>query len=312
MRSVPALIKREILESKNSFVLTPLILAGIAITLVSLTLLGFGNMQFIDGMQENGVQTFSDLIVQMQKHRPDDWREAMMVGYWVVTMPVWAVMPFVIFFGLLGSLYEERRDRSILFWKSMPVPDWQEVLVKLAVPLLVVPLIFLMIAILAQIIIATLFTVVLAVQGGDIGAVWPFGLMLKVWFSSVGANLLFALWGLPLTAWVLFVSSFAARMPFMWAVLPPALIVIVEGMFSNTAMFGKWLAIHAGAWLGETIDQYAGHQMINGPREVLIKLTGGPFFEMLAQSMINVQFWFGLIIAAGFVYGAVYMRKQAL
>src|SRR3546814_20822192 len=40
------------------------------------------------------------------------------------------VLGFVVFFYCLGALYDDRRDRSILFWKSLPVSDASTVLSK--------------------------------------------------------------------------------------------------------------------------------------------------------------------------------------
>lgn len=310
MNMVSALVKRELLEGKNGYVLAPIILAAIALVLVVLTVFGFGDMQIFHDAEELGVYSLKDVIEKAQLHRPDDWPAVIMVGYWVMSMPVWVVLPFIMFFGLLGALYEERRDRSILFWKSMPVADWQEVLVKLAVPLFVVPLVFLVVVAIAQLAIALFMSIVLLFQGGDVFAVWPIGLMLQAWFASIGGGVIYGLWLLPVAAWVLFVSSFAGRMPFMWAVLPPVLIIVVEAMFFGDFQFAEWISLHIGGWM-----QYMNvpeMENIDGPHEVLMTLRGGPFWSKIALTFQSIYFWLGLLIGAGFIYGAIQMRKKAL
>ncbi len=310
MSTTDALIKREILEGKNGFILVPMILAAIAIVLVMLTLMGFGKMEFFHGAEAHGILSFSDAITKMQEARPDDWPAGIMVGYWVMTMPVWIVLPFVVFFSLLGTLYEERRDRSILFWKSMPVPDWQEVLVKLAVPVFVAPIMYLIVAIAAQFVIALLLSFVLLFQGGDISALWPIGLMIEVWSSGVGGGLVYGLWLLPIAGWVLFVSSFAGRMPFMWAVLPPLLLMIIEAMFFDSHEVLRWISVHLGGWMDLIGPGDLDH--VDGPRDILRLLMGGPFVSKLGATFMNLNFWTGLVVGAGFIYGAITMRKKAL
>lgn len=310
MNTILALIRREILEGRNGFVLTPVILAVIAMVLVSLTLMGFGQMAFFEGAEAHNVLSFRDAVERMQYHRPDDWPAGVMAGYWLMTMPVWIVLPFIVFFSLLGTLYEERRDRSILFWKSMPVPDWQEVLVKLAVPVFIVPIIYLVVTISAQLLIAVLLSVVMLVQGGDISAMWPIGLMFEVWLSGIGGGFVYGLWLLPIAAWVLFVSSFADRMPFMWAVLPPVLLIVIEAMFNGSYGFMRWVFMHGGGWMRSMRISHL--EDFDGPREMLMAVSGGPFTDILARSVMHGHFWTGLLIAAAFTYGAIVMRKKAL
>src|SRR5260370_42562485 len=55
------------------------------------------------------------------------------------------MMIFIVFivgvFYCLDALHGERRDRSILFWKSLPVSDLTTVLSKVTIPLVVLPLV---------------------------------------------------------------------------------------------------------------------------------------------------------------------------
>jgi len=310
MNIVSALVKREILEGKNGYIRVPAILAVITLILVTLSVLGFGQMELFAGARAESIQNLADAITLLQQENPGEWPAAIMVGYWFMSSPVWVVLPFVVFFSLLGTLYEERRDRSVLFWKSMPVADWQEVLVKLAVPVIIAPLIYLAVTAVAQVLVALLLSIIVLAQGGSFFDMWPLGLMVQVWFSSVGSAILFAFWAMPLAAWVLFVSSFAERMPFMWAALPPVLIVVVEALFLDSGMFAQWFITHIGGWVdGGWIDN--GYQVdVDGPREMLMQLTGGSFINTFVATLGNIQFWIGLIIAAGFTYGAIHMRKH--
>src|SRR5438477_10044797 len=75
-------------------------------------------------------------------------------------------------FYCLDALYGERRDRSILFWKSTPVSDWTTVLSKMAIPLIILPLVTFAITIATQLIMLLLNSAVLLANGKDAAAPW--------------------------------------------------------------------------------------------------------------------------------------------
>lgn len=309
MNIFKALVKREVLDGKNSYIGVPVILAGITIALLFLTALGFGNMIYFDGMEQEGISNLGDAISKAYAEEPRELPTGVSIMYWVMSLLVWFALPFVIFFSLLGTLYEERRDRSILFWKSMPVADWQEVLAKLFTPLVVAPLIYLSVTIAAQLLIAIFLSIVVLFQGGPMLEMLPLGLMITSWFSVIGHYLLGTLWALPFLAWVLMVSAYASRMPFMWAVLPPIALIAVEAIFFNTSNFARWLGTYLGGWREGLEDRIAVN--IDGPRDLFNLITGGALSESLAITMTSPMFWIGLIIAGGFTYGAIELRKRA-
>ncbi|MBV1900822.1 MAG: hypothetical protein KUG56_04030, partial [Kordiimonadaceae bacterium] len=168
MRIFKALVKREILDGKNGYLRVPVILAGITVALFILSVLGFGKMEIFDGMQGKSFESLGDVLAHLETKSAGERAAAITGGYWAMTMLPFVAFPFVVFFSLLGSLYEERRDRSILFWKSMPIADWQEVAVKLFVPVVVAPVIFLLVVIASQLIIAVFLSLISVFQGGPL------------------------------------------------------------------------------------------------------------------------------------------------
>src|SRR5882762_1584727 len=141
-------------------------------------------------------------------------------------------------FYSLDALYGERRDRSILFWKSLPVSDLITVLSKLAIPLLILPLLSFAISLATQFIMLVLSSVILAGSGVDIAALWT-----GVSFFRVSIVLLYhlltvhGLYYAPIYGWLLMVSAWAPRAPFIWAFLPPFVICGVEKIAFNTTYF---------------------------------------------------------------------------
>jgi len=312
MNIFKALVMREILDGKNGYIRVPIILAAVTIVLLFLSSIGFGNAIHFDGMEREGIGNLGDAIALGVEKEGNDMPAGITIGYWFMTALPWVAFPFVVFFSLLGSLYEERRDRSILFWKSMPTADWQEVLAKLFVPIIIAPLIFLAVVIASQLVIALLLSIVVLFQGGPMLEMWPLGLMIKTWFAGISMYYVHALWALPLFAWVSLVSVYASRMPFLWAVLAPAILIAVEAIFFETHRIGQWVGIHMGGWMEGAFRHYGGQREPNGPREVLEALMGGPQWDALTYSLGSLHFWAGLAIAGGFVYATIEMRKRAI
>jgi ABC-2 type transport system permease protein len=147
-------------------------------------------------------------------------------------------------FYSLDALYGERRDRSILFWKSMPVSDLTTVLSKLAIPLVIIPVLSFAIAVVTQFIMLLLASTVLVGSGANIAALWTqqsvFRFSLELFYHMLTVH---GLWYAPLYAWLLLVSAAAPRAPFVWAVFPPFVIWGVEKMAFNTTYFLSLLKV---------------------------------------------------------------------
>lgn len=309
MSTYVALVKREILDNKNVFIWVPLILAGITLSLVVLSALGVGQLNLLDEIRDHDIKNLGEALKYAKEREPDELPSAITGGYWLVTFLTWAFLPVVLFFSLLGTLHEERRDRSILFWKSMPVDDWQEVLAKFVTIVFFAPLIFLAVAAAVQLVTAFFLSFLVLFQGGPVLSLWPLGLMIVSWFSAFGQYLVWVLWALPLLAWVLFVSAYANRLPFLWAILTPVVIIAVEGMFFETYEFARWIAIQLGGW-----QDFAYREIVDdleGPRDVLNLVFGQAQWAAFKYSVTSPRLWVGLVIAAGFVFGSIELRKRA-
>ena len=157
--------------------------------------------------------------------------------------PIMLVCFAVGFFYCLDALYGERRDRSILFWKSLPVSDTTTVMAKAAIPLLVLPLIALVLSIVTVALLLFLGSMVMTGAGMNPVRLWA---AVRSAASPVimGYGLaVHTLWFAPMYAWVLLVSAWARRMPLLWALLPGFMAVLAERLLFNTtyiAGFIKW------------------------------------------------------------------------
>jgi len=158
-----------------------------------------------------------------------------------VVVPILLVTVLVLFFYLLDSLYADRRDRSVLFWKSMPVSDAATVLSKAVTALVAAPLWVWLLSLLTGLLVFG--AVAVKVAGTPMAVLGNFHL--GVWFVlqlTILQNLLIAaLWYAPIAAWLLLASAWAKRGPFLWAVVPPVLLMLFENLAFDTYHVGVFI-----------------------------------------------------------------------
>ncbi len=199
-------------------------------------------------------------------------------------------------FYSLEALYGERRDRSILFWKSLPVSDLTTVLSKVAVPIVILPLLSFVITVATQFVMLLLSSVVLLGSGLSVSTLWAqssfFHVSLMLLYHIVTVH---GLWYAPFYGWLLMISAWSPRLPFLWAFLPPFAIYGVEKIAFNTSHFLDMLL-----------------RRLTGP-----EASTSPGSTLMAQmaALTPVQFlsepglWIGLVIAVVFLAVAVRLRR---
>ena len=193
---------------------------------------------------------------------------------------------------LLSSLYTDRKDRSILFWRSMPVSEWEEVLSKLGVALVVAPAIFIVASMLIQL--AYVLIAMLLVWRMDMD---PMALILDniefgaLLFNQLAGWLLTAALIAPLYAWLLLASAAAKRSPFFLAIAPVVAIIVVEKVFLGTEV------------IGTAIDNHIPHYTDN---------AGSVGFYLHGPDWSSINYFsmfLGLVFAAAALTGTVYLRR---
>ena len=213
------------------------------------------------------------------------------------------MMIFIVFivgvFYCLDALHGERRDRSILFWKSLPVSDLTTVLSKVTIPLVVLPLVSFAITICVQLIMLLETSVALIVHGVSPATTWAHVPVFQNWLVLLYGLVVLALWHAPIYGWLLLVSGWARRATFLWAVLPLVAIGILEKIAFNTSHFASLVkdrllgfAPHAFGFHGR------GHPTIDS----LSQLTPGAYLS-------SPGLWIGLVFAAVFIAAAVRLRR---
>ncbi len=262
-----SLLKREFWEHRNSFVLLPVGLAGLLVLVMVVALIFRDNINMKISMDANTSETVTAVADPDQRHFSINFTEgeATIVAegdadfasqfnnhqktlnsglygiHGLFLMTAW----WVVVFYLLGSLYTDRRDRSILFWKSMPISETQTVFTKLIVGLLAVPLIMTLASWVVQVfyVIAAMFFA--SYLGHDPWeTIWPNINIAGSFFKQIGLVMIVSLWLLPLCSWFMAASAFAKRSPFLVATLPIVGIIAIEGIIFGGTYFAEFVAEH--------------------------------------------------------------------
>ena len=198
-------------------------------------------------------------------------------------------------FYCLDALHGERRDRSILFWKSLPVSDLTTVLSKASIPLVVLPLITFAIVFATQLIMTLSSSAVLTANGLSGGTWTPLSQGSLVLLYGLAA---LALWHAPIYGWLLLVSGWARRTVFLWAVLPPLVLCIVERITLGTSHFGSLVMKRLMGFAPGAFDFNLHHSIAI---DSLTQLTPGRYLS-------TPGLWIGLVVAAAFLAVAVRLR----
>jgi ABC-2 type transport system permease protein len=212
------------------------------------------------------------------------------------------VLIFTVFivgvFYCLDALYGERRDRSIMFWKSLPVSDLTTVLSKASIPLVILPMITFAIIVVTHFVMLLWSSVVL-LTSGLAGTTWTRFNLLEQSLILLYSLIALALWHAPIYGWLLLVSGWARRATFLWAVLPLFAISIFEKITFNTAHFASMLGHRLTGFAAEAFDfQGQHHPDIHS----LAQLTPGRYLS-------TPDLWLGLAFAAAFIFAAVRLRR---
>jgi ABC-2 type transport system permease protein len=221
-----------------------------------------------------------------------------MVPFGIAAAAVLVTTGIVAVFYCLGTLYNERRDRSILFWKSMPVSDLVTLLSKACVPMIALPIVGFVVICATQLVMLLLSAAAVTAYGLD-ASLWMQVPLLRIWYLIFYAIVTGALWYAPVYGWLLVLSAWAKRGPFLWAVLPPLAISVVEKLAFDTNYFFDLLHYRLGIPFAQAFVAMPHHMKVfQWPEPDPAKYFATP------------GLWVGLVFAVGFFFLAVWLRRR--
>lgn len=202
-------------------------------------------------------------------------------------------------FYCLDALNGERRDRSILFWKSMPVSDRLTVFSKAGIPLVVQPLLSFVLALFAQCLMLMWSTIVLAGAGMSPVSLWSRVPIAQLTFVMFYGLLVHTLWYAPIFAYLLLISAWAKRAMILWAVLPFFVVGAIEHIVFHTSAVADLLKYRFAGAMTEAFRVNAATQPVNSAGDL------APINFLCTPGL-----WLGLIFAAACLAGAIRLRRD--
>jgi ABC-2 type transport system permease protein len=312
MKRLLALMKREFWENKGAFRTTPLVIGGLFLVAMLMFLITFNHF-------DHEFQSLKELLRFIAQQDAGLRDKVLYVANIEISVFFSTVLAFVVFFYLLGSLYDDRKDRSILFWKSLPASDTLTIGSKLLSAMIVAPLIFWIVYVITHIVIMLLTSVLVMVLGENPWTLFlSLGSPFEVWSLVLLSYFAQSIWALPLYAWLMLVSAFAPRIPLLFAVLPPVVLGVLE----------LWLDFLKTFTLSDNLFGLFGHWFANGPM-----IMGGGEFDNeftpvlgvpltsdydhqvtvanIFDRLLSSDMLIGLAIAAVFLAATLWLRRRA-
>jgi len=294
-----ALLKREVWEHRSIYV-TPLAIASI-VTLGTLAMLMFAG----------GFAKQLDIaIFGAQNIAGDAERQAALTGFFVGTSGVFLLAAMILtIFYTLDSLYAERKDKSILFWRSMPVTDAEAVVSKLITAVVVIPLATVATVIATHIVNLIVTSVWVSAKGADAGhLIWGSVPLIDNWVAALIVTLASAIWMSPFIGWFLFVSAYTKRSPLLMAFMPLILIPIIEFIFLRSSFFADAVFSRKGMiplFRGMDMEGFFDEDSLHISEETVSLLAHLDVVRFLTSPSM----WGGVIVCALFVTAAIYVRR---
>ncbi len=322
------LLKREYWENRGGFFYAPLI-AGIVSLLMSAVGIGLGLFALHRAARDGGLHVDGenvninglDLALLTQKISAKDMADlGNGLDLTLLLSSAWPflVLAFVVFFYCLGALYDDRRDRSILFWKSLPLSDTQTVLSKVISALIVAPLVATLAAVATMFGFLLIISIVAITHGGSATTlIWGPASPLTLSAGLLTAIPVYALWALPTAGWLLLCSAWAKSKPFLWAVMLPLFAGIIVSTTKLMHVFDMttgwfWQHIVGRLLLGTVPGMDLVYRLSAGDQarnvESLAALMS-PAEQLKTLAMPDL--WIGAVFGVAFIVLAIVLRKRA-
>jgi len=315
MNTIVTLLKREYWENRGHFAISPLVMGAF---LIALFLLALFNTEHIvgthgeslgpislSGISISGLDYLGAFSVEFASLSLERRSEIWEMSFYGISSSFTFIMILVSFIYLLGSLYDDRKDKSILFWKSLPVSDLMTVTSKIITVIFVIPAFFVIGSTLTFLLIMIISSLVALFTNGNLWAsIWEPAPFISAPIKLYGAYVIQSLWAAPFLAWLLLVSSWTKRKPILMATIPVAAVSFMEFYYYRTSYFADAVRERTMGWV-IPVDITSGRHL--GSNEPI--LDQGGIYNNVTSLMALPGFWYGLVVAAAMVAGAVYIRR---
>ena len=295
-----ALIRREILEHRAIYI-TPIV---IALLMCLLSVAGMVAASSFDHVVDIGILGATNLGT--------DERSAAITVMMISLSEVFIMaMWILIIFYSLDTLYSERKDRSILFWRSLPLTDFETVFSKFLMAIIVIPLISFSVIVITHLIVFLIASIWLGAVGANPWhLIWTAAPFFDNWIATLLFLLALTFWLSPFIGWFLFVSAFTKRSPFLTAFLPIATLPLIEWIVFKTSVIAEAFFVRTVKIPLLDLDEIVA-VMRKGED---LKIAGDFSPSMMAWLDVggyfaNLGLWSGLLVCGLFLTSAIYVRR---
>jgi len=297
-----ALMRRELWEHRSIWI-TPAAVATI-MTLLAVAIViavsAFGEILNPD------IEKIADATV------PESVRRVALAAYLLGNTMVFLIaMWFLAIFYCLDALYAERKDKSILFWRSLPITDAETVVSKLLTVFIAIPLATIAAVIISHLLNLIIISIWLAAEGANpMRFIWGAVPLFDTWVAVSTILIAMPIWMAPLLGWFLFISAWAKRGPFLRAVLPIAILPILEYIVFRSWTFGEAILARLSIFTMPIFDSIknSGFDEDNLRSMLLENLSLVSWLDY-GKFLTSIEVWAGLIVCGLFVTAAIYVRR---
>lgn len=320
MKTMTWLLRREFWEHKGAIFWAPIVVGLAMIVFIGGTLIynigakGVTGNVVVNGHAIDVGMAFNSMSPATQQTLIN----AMATGYIAVAAPLFMVLTVVAFFYCLGALYDERRDRSILFWKSLPLSDQMTVLSKVLTALAVAPLVTIVVGTITSTVLLLVTCGALALNGAKVfGPLLSTPALYLTPLQLAGMLPVYVLWALPTVGWLLMVSAWARSKVFLWAVGTPILAVVIvkwanflvgqslnaDWFFQNVLARGLGGLI-PGIWLA---FEHVRPDQLSGVAHRGLDM--GSVFKQSWLTLAGPSVWIGALAGGAMIFAAMRLRR---
>lgn len=322
------LLRREFWEHKGGFLWAPLVAGGISLLLSAMGMVlamvaargkvpQDAHISLDDGtsIQINGMD-LGMLTSQLGHEELARLGDGIDVTLILASSWPFIVLAFVMFFYCLGALYDERRDRSVLFWKSLPLSDASTVLSKVVSAILVAPLLATLAAIATLFGFLALISVVTMFYGGNPATLlWGPASPVVLSLQYLSVIPVYALWALPTVGWLMLCSAWARSKPFLWAIMIPLFAGIFVAWleflgvyddltwpFFKNIVLRMLTSVFPMTFLDLDYLQHLDFDVPGAARNILNPVN-------VYRNLASANLWIGAAAGAAMIFGAIRLRR---
>jgi ABC-2 type transport system permease protein len=317
MKTLYWLIKREFWEHRGGFFWAPVITGGVFLILNVMGIIGgeaFGAHHGLIFGGSNDPNSLAFMIRSLDAHQMAMVGSGLDLAMVSASFLISIVFCFVVFFYCLGALYDDRRDRSILFWKSLPISDTATVASKVIAAIVAAPIIAIVCGVLTGIAMLLLFAITLSMHGISVWSLLMLAHPFQVIGFLIGSLPIYAMWALPTVGWLMLCSAWSKSKPFLWAVVIPVALGVILGWFhllGISTLNSNWywsnilaralFSVFPGGWFKEAgVDQLG-----QDPKAIADFITLPHAYVVLTKPDI----WIGAVAGIAMLALAIWFRR---